>query len=47
MSASAPYPTLAGQPVTGGSTAVRNITLAIAGSLALWLSAKIQIPFWR
>ncbi|WMS42466.1 biotin transporter BioY [Acuticoccus sp. MNP-M23] len=25
---------------------VRNITLAIVGSLALWLSAKIHVPFY-
>ena len=25
---------------------VRNVTLAVVGSLALWVSAKISIPFW-
>ena len=25
---------------------VRNILLAVAGSIALWISAKIQIPFY-
>lgn len=28
------------------SPLVRNITLAILGSAALWISAKISIPFW-
>ncbi len=28
------------------NTLVRNITLAVAGSLALWVSAKIQVPFF-
>ena len=30
----------------GGHPALRNATLAILGSLALWLSAKIQVPFY-
>ena len=30
----------------GGHPALRNVTLAILGSLALWLSAKIQVPFY-
>ena len=25
---------------------VRNVTLAVLGSVALWISAKISIPFW-
>ena len=29
-----------------GNPLVRNITLAIVGSVALWISAKISIPFW-
>ncbi|MFA7428676.1 MAG: biotin transporter BioY [Rhodospirillaceae bacterium] len=34
-------------PVHGRRAALaRNIALAVAGSLALWLSAKIQVPFW-
>jgi biotin transport system substrate-specific component len=32
-------------PESEGSL-VRNIGLAFAGSLALWLSAKVQVPFW-
>lgn len=28
------------------NTLIRNLVLAILGSLALWASAKIQIPFW-
>ena len=27
-------------------TLVRSITLAVLGSVALWISAKISIPFW-
>ncbi|MFK8035260.1 MAG: biotin transporter BioY [Hyphomicrobiales bacterium] len=25
---------------------IRNVTLAVLGSIALWISAKISIPFW-
>ncbi len=39
-------PTLAETAWHGGSAVVRNITLAVLGSLALWLSAKIQVPFY-
>lgn len=28
------------------SPLLRNVVLAVLGSLALWLSAKISIPFW-
>ncbi|MEO0910327.1 MAG: biotin transporter BioY [Pseudomonadota bacterium] len=27
-------------------TLIRNLTLAVLGSIALWVSAKISIPFW-
>ncbi|MDD9909648.1 MAG: biotin transporter BioY [Ahrensia sp.] len=27
-------------------TLVRNVLLAVGGSLALWVSAKITVPFW-
>jgi len=27
-------------------TLIRSITLAVLGSIALWISAKISIPFW-
>jgi len=30
---------------TQNNTLLRNVLLAIAGSIALWISAKIQIPF--
>ena len=30
----------------GTSIWLRRVTLAIGGSLLLWLSAKIQVPFW-
>jgi biotin transport system substrate-specific component len=39
------YPVLADQAFSGRTTALRNVVLAIAGSLALWLSAKLQVPF--
>ncbi len=33
-------------PTSGSKTVIRNIVLAIAGTLLLTLSAKVQIPFW-
>ncbi|AZO00833.1 biotin transporter BioY [Mesorhizobium sp. M9A.F.Ca.ET.002.03.1.2] len=42
---SSTYPVLADQAFSG-RTALRNGVLAIAGSLALWLSAKLQVPFY-
>jgi len=45
----ATHPTLAGVllPVQDSSARlVRNVLLAVTGSLALWASAKIQVPFW-
>ena len=39
-------PTLAETAWHGGNATVRNVTLAVLGSLALWLSAKIQVPFY-
>lgn len=43
-----PFPTLldALLPRAGGERALRNLLLALAGSGLLWLSAKLQIPFW-
>lgn len=38
------WPTVATD--TQASRAIRNTLLAIAGSLALWASAKVQVPFW-
>jgi biotin transport system substrate-specific component len=43
---SSTYPTLAEQAFSGRTTALGNVVLAIAGSLALWLSAKLQVPFY-
>lgn len=45
---SAVFPTLLDKLLPGAGTerAVRNLLLAIAGSGLLWLSAKLQIPFW-
>jgi biotin transport system substrate-specific component len=41
-------PTLAGTLLgsNGRIDAVRAVMLAIAGSLLLWLSAKVSVPFW-
>ncbi|MEE9333854.1 MAG: biotin transporter BioY [Granulosicoccaceae bacterium] len=39
-------PTLAETLWQGDKTLARNITLAVLGSLALWVSAKIHIPFY-
>ena len=39
-------PTLAQTLWQGDNTLARNITLAVLGSLALWASAKIQVPFY-
>lgn len=39
-------PTLAHEAWHGGNATVRNITLAVLGSLALWVSAKIHIPYY-
>jgi biotin transport system substrate-specific component len=46
MVSSTTYPALAEQVFSGRTTAFRNVVLAIAGSLALWLSAKLQVPFY-
>ena len=40
------HPTLAHTAWHGGNATVRNITLAVLGSLALWASAKLQVPFY-
>ncbi len=39
-------PTLADVVWAGDNRTARNITLAVLGSLALWVSAKIQVPFY-
>lgn len=33
-------------PATGRGTVLRAATLAVFGSLLLWASAKVQVPFW-
>ncbi|MDE0087265.1 MAG: biotin transporter BioY [Candidatus Poribacteria bacterium] len=38
--------TLAQSAWVTDKTQIRNITLAILGSIALWISAKISVPFW-
>jgi biotin transport system substrate-specific component len=40
------FPTLADTLWSGGNAAVRNVILAISGSIALWISAKIEVPFY-
>lgn len=40
------YPTLAQSLWQNENTLLRNAFLAVAGSLALWVSAKIQVPFY-
>ncbi len=40
------YPPIANVLWASDNNAVKNIVLAIAGSLALWVSAKVQIPFF-
>ncbi|BCH27541.1 hypothetical protein MesoLjLb_73260 [Mesorhizobium sp. L-8-3] len=46
MSTAVLHPTLADRLFRGQSSRVRQVLLAIGGSLALWASAKIQIPFY-
>ena len=45
MTASANYSPLANVVLSDQNTLVRNVLLAVAGSIALWVSAKVQIPF--
>ena len=40
------HPTLANTVLTGDNPVLRNVLLAVAGSMALWVSAKVQIPFF-
>lgn len=46
MSITATHPTLINALWHTENTVTRNILLAVAGSIALWVSAKIQIPFY-
>jgi len=46
MTASTAYAPLANVVLNEQNTLVRNVLLAIAGSIALWISAKVQIPFF-
>ena len=45
MTASTAYVPLANVLLNNQNTMARNVLLAIAGSIALWVSAKVQIPF--
>ncbi len=40
------HPTLASSLWSDDNVSLRNVLLAVAGSLALWVSAKVQIPFY-
>ncbi|TPI13844.1 biotin transporter BioY [Mesorhizobium sp. B4-1-1] len=40
------HPTLARQVIPGHALLIRNIMLAVGGSLLLWASAKLQVPFY-
>jgi len=46
MTASTAYAPLANVVLNEHNTLARNVLLAIAGSIALWISAKVQIPFF-
>ncbi len=46
MSSTQTYPTLAQSLWAGDKALARTITLAVLGSIALWVSAKIQVPFY-
>jgi biotin transport system substrate-specific component len=48
MAASAPvYPVLLDRLPFGGSTPrLRNVVVAVVGALAIWISARIEIPFY-
>ena len=48
MSAPSANPTLAARlwPATSGQAILRTVLLALFGSLLLWASAKVQIPFY-
>lgn len=45
MTSSTAYVPLANVLINNQNTLARNVALAVAGSIALWVSAKIQIPF--
>jgi len=40
------HPTLVQVALNTDGAWIRNVLLAVAGSLALWISAKVQIPFY-
>ena len=46
MSTAVLHPTLADRVFGAQSSLARQVLLAVGGSLALWASAKIQIPFF-
>jgi biotin transport system substrate-specific component len=41
-----PHPTLVQRALGPDRATLRNVAFAVGGSLCLWLSAKIQIPFY-
>ena len=46
MTASTAHVPLANVLLNDRNTLARNLMLAVAGSIALWVSAKVQIPFY-
>ena len=40
------YPTLAQKVIPGSAGLTRNVMLAVGGSLLLWASARLQVPFY-
>ena len=46
MTTTTTHPALVDALWTKNNTLLRNVLLAVAGSIALWISAKIQIPFY-
>ncbi|MFK8033808.1 MAG: biotin transporter BioY [Hyphomicrobiales bacterium] len=46
VSAMTAQPTLVDAIWNTNNKALRNVALAVVGSLALWVSAKIQVPFY-
>lgn len=46
MATAGNFPVLVDEILSDRRTLLRNVALAVAGSIALWISAKVQIPFY-
>lgn len=46
MATAGNFPTLVDEILSDRRTLLRNVALAVAGSIALWISAKVQVPFY-